>query len=44
MVVLHMSCTSTLTFENVCQVQRNPLRVHYNGAGGLLEQMDYKFP
>merc|ERR1712048_594596 len=26
------------------KVQRNPLRKHYNGPGGLLEQMDYKFP
>jgi long-chain acyl-CoA synthetase len=26
------------------KVQRNPIRNHYNGAGGLLEQMDYKFP
>ena len=26
------------------KVQRNPLRVHYNTAGGLLEQMDYTFP
>jgi len=26
------------------KVQRNPIRSHYNGVGGLLEQMDYKFP
>lgn len=26
------------------KVQRNPIRAHYNGAGGLLEQMDYRFP
>eukprot|EP00931_Biecheleriopsis_adriatica_P046888 TRINITY_DN2697_c0_g1_i1.p1 TRINITY_DN2697_c0_g1~~TRINITY_DN2697_c0_g1_i1.p1 ORF type:complete len:741 (+),score=154.39 TRINITY_DN2697_c0_g1_i1:89-2311(+) len=25
------------------KVQRNPLREHYNQAGGLLEQMDYQF-
>lgn len=25
------------------KVQRNPLREHYNGEGGLLEAMDYKF-
>jgi len=25
------------------KVQRNPLRRHYNGTGGILEQMDYKF-
>eukprot|EP00928_Gymnodinium_smaydae_P053620 TRINITY_DN37568_c0_g1_i1.p1 TRINITY_DN37568_c0_g1~~TRINITY_DN37568_c0_g1_i1.p1 ORF type:complete len:732 (+),score=166.56 TRINITY_DN37568_c0_g1_i1:63-2198(+) len=25
------------------KVQRNPLRNHYNGKGGLLEQMDYGF-
>lgn len=26
------------------KLQRNPLRDHYNAAGGLLEQMGYKFP
>mmetsp|Transcript_52641 Transcript_52641/g.145938 ORF Transcript_52641/g.145938 Transcript_52641/m.145938 type:complete len:717 (-) Transcript_52641:105-2255(-) len=26
------------------KVQRNPLRAHYNENGGLLEQMDYRFP
>lgn len=26
------------------KLQRNPLRDHYNQAGGLLEQMDYVFP
>jgi len=26
------------------KVQRIPLREHYNGEGGLLEKMDYKFP
>jgi len=26
------------------KVQRNPLRNHYNGPGGLLEAMDYSFP
>jgi len=26
------------------KVQRNPLRNYYNGAGGVLEKMDYKFP
>jgi len=26
------------------KLQRNPLREHYNGEGGLLEQMDYRFP
>uniref|UniRef100_A0A7S4RJ72 AMP-dependent synthetase/ligase domain-containing protein n=1 Tax=Alexandrium monilatum TaxID=311494 RepID=A0A7S4RJ72_9DINO len=25
------------------KLQRNPLRNYYNGAGGLLEQMDYRF-
>jgi long-chain acyl-CoA synthetase len=26
------------------KVQRNPLRTHYNQIGGLLEQMNYRFP
>mmetsp|Transcript_52642 Transcript_52642/g.145944 ORF Transcript_52642/g.145944 Transcript_52642/m.145944 type:complete len:716 (-) Transcript_52642:408-2555(-) len=26
------------------KLQRNPLRAHYNEPGGLLEQMDYRFP
>jgi len=26
------------------KLQRNPLRNHYNEPGGLLEQMDYRFP
>merc|ERR1712080_536427 len=26
------------------KVQRNPLRTHYNGPGGHLEQMGYQFP
>lgn len=26
------------------KVQRNPLREHYNKPGGLLDQMDYRFP
>jgi long-chain acyl-CoA synthetase len=26
------------------KLQRNPLREHYNKPGGLLEQMDYRFP
>jgi len=26
------------------KVQRNPIRNHYNGSGGLLAQMDYTFP
>ena len=26
------------------KLQRNPLREHYNGPGGLLDQMGYRFP
>merc|ERR1712194_678026 len=26
------------------KLQRNPLRNHYNGQGGLLDQMGYRFP
>eukprot|EP00440_Ansanella_granifera_P010633 gb/GFBE01011539.1/.p1 GENE.gb/GFBE01011539.1/~~gb/GFBE01011539.1/.p1 ORF type:complete len:732 (+),score=136.08 gb/GFBE01011539.1/:1-2196(+) len=26
------------------KVQRNPLRAYYNAPGGLLDQMDYRFP